>query len=93
MARTRGGEVGLQELAALAADPERAAQQGLGGGRVQQDQHPGLDHPELGLEPGEAGVDLLGVGLLVDAELAPAAGGLAWQEPLYHWARPPKLPA
>src|SRR5918995_3380391 len=67
-----GGEVGVEELAPLAADPERAAEEGLGGGRAEQNQDAGLDHLELGLEPGEAGVDLLGVGLLVDAHLAPA---------------------
>ena len=67
-----GGEVGVEELAPLAADPERAAQQGLGGGRAPAGRARGAGPRPAPTRAREAGVDLLGVGLLVQAELAPA---------------------
>src|SRR2546427_3768713 len=60
----------LDELAALQAHPEVAAQQGLRGGRPQQHQQLRLHRRDLGIQPGPAGVDLSGVRLLVQATLA-----------------------
>src|SRR2546422_11124064 len=60
----------LDELAALHADAEVAAEQHLGRGRAQQYQQVRLHHGDLGIQPGPAGVDLSGVRLLVQAPLA-----------------------
>ena len=64
------GEVGLDRLAALARDAELPAEQRLGGGRAEADEHPRLDRRELAVEPRPAGVDLRPVRLLVDPPLA-----------------------
>src|SRR2546425_3562646 len=60
----------LDELAALHADAEVAAEQHLGRGRAQQHQQVRLHHGDLGIQPGTTGVDLSGVRLLVQAPLA-----------------------
>src|SRR3979409_2764803 len=59
----------LDELATLQSHAEVAAEQRLGGGGAQEHEEVGLHHPDLGIQPGATGVDLGGVGLLMQATL------------------------
>src|SRR5215208_5954233 len=63
-------EVGVEQAAAFLRDLELVAEQRLGGGRAEHDQRLGADLAQLRVQPGPAGADLAGVGLLVDAPLA-----------------------
>ena len=58
------------EAAAIGVDGKRLAQQRAGRGRPERHSHGGLDQRELVVEPPAAGVDLAGVGFLVQASLA-----------------------
>src|ERR1700704_1939214 len=60
----------LDELATLQSHTEVAAEQRLRGGGAQEHEEVGLHHRDLGIEPGATGVDLGGIGLLVQATLA-----------------------
>ena len=52
------GEVGLDRLAALPRDAKLPAEQRLGSGRAEADEHPRLDRRELAFQPRPAGLDL-----------------------------------
>ncbi len=73
--RVDGGEDGRQAgrkegLAAILRDAKGAAEESLGGSGAEADDHFRLDLLEFGVEPGAAGGDFAGAGLLVDAALA-----------------------
>ena len=60
----------VDEVAALARDAEVAAEQRLGRGRAETDEHARLQHRDLGIQPRPAGGDLAPVRLLMDSALA-----------------------
>jgi hypothetical protein len=62
---------GVDELAALTRDAERAPEECLSRRRAEAHEHVRFDSRKLAIEPGPAGADLLGVRLLVDPPLSP----------------------
>src|SRR5437773_11765729 len=63
-------EIRLNERRPLRADAKLRSDHRLCGGRSQADDDAWLDDIDLRLQPWPAGIDLRGVGLLVDAPLA-----------------------
>lgn len=75
-----GCEIGSDQLAAPLRDAKCRPEKGLRRGGAEADKHLRLDEGDLRLDPGTAGTDLQGVGLLVNA---PFAAGLEF-EVLYY---------
>jgi len=63
----RRQRVRKEQLAAIPGDAKGAAEESLGGGGAEADDHLGLHLVELGIEPGTAGGDFVNAGSLVNA--------------------------
>lgn len=60
----------VEDAAAVLGDAERFAEEGLGGGSAEADDHFRLNFFQFGVEPGAAGGDFAGAGLFMEAAFA-----------------------